>query len=436
MRNGHAPQRPPRDAGRGSVEVGGPEPRVLRLIARLNTGGAAAPLLMQGIHGLPGYSQVLVAGVPEENEVEMESLLGRMKNPVTYLEDLRRSISLPSDFRAVRKLVELYQRVEPDIIETHTAKAGLVGRIAAAEYNRRRRSERRTPAKVAHFFHGHIFRGDYFSSHKTRFFLQLERALARHATDMIWTPCQQQVDELAGEFRIGARSQYRVIRYGIEIDQLTRGQATNRQEFRSELGLGEDDVLIGLIGRLEAVKDPMMFLRGAANALDRLADESIGSRCRYVVIGDGTLRPELESEAARLGLQDRIQFLGTRQDRERFLAGVDVVALTSLNEGYPVALIEAMAFGKPVIGTGVGGVKELVRPEETGLLIDVGDHEMLGAAIAALLRDPPRMRRLGAGGRAFVQSSHDVVHMISDTQNAFAELLYGSREIREPADSA
>lgn len=402
-------------------------PRVVRIITRLNTGGAAMPLLLQGIYGLDGYEQVLVAGRPEENEVEMESLVPRLRHRVHYLPDLRRSISLASDRRVVRELVGLFRRTNPAIIETHTAKAGFVGRVAAALYNRERRRAGHAPARVAHYFHGHVFRGDYFSPWKTHAFLQLERVLARTATDAIWVPCEQQARELTEEFGIGRYAQYRVVHYGLELDEFTRDHCSNRDSFRAELGLAPDDLAVGMVGRLEPVKNPEMFLRAAASVLRRFEGTPLGDRIHFLVIGDGTLRRRLETAVSRLGCGSRIRFLGTRHDRERFLSGLDVVALSSLNEGYPVALVEAMASGKPVVGTAVGGVNELVRPGVNGVLVDSGDDAAFASALALLVSDDAARRRMGEAGMEFVRGQHDLVHMLQRTREMYDELL-GGRE--------
>lgn len=394
-------------------------PRVVRVVARLNMGGVAAAVLTQAIYGIEGFEQVIVAGRPESNEMEMESLLERLDEPVQYIPDLRRSISPGADWRAVRQLSQAFERLRPDIIETHTAKAGLLGRVAAALYNRRRRSRREAQAHVVHYFHGHVFRGDYFAPAKTRMFLLLERAAARHATDSIVVPCRQQAAELAEEFAVGRRAQYRVVSYGVEVEELERERDANREVFRNQVGAGPDDLLVGIVGRLEPVKNHDLFLDAAA----RVACGPHGQRVRFLLIGDGALRPRLEARALELGLREHMRFLGNRNDRERFLAGLDVVALTSSNEGYPVALMEAMALRRPIVSTAVGGVTDMIEHERTGLLVPSGDADGLARELLRLIGDPEMRNRLGEAGYCFVREAHHVRRMLESTGAMYRELL-------------
>lgn len=401
----------------------GRRPRVVRIIARLNTGGVAASLLVQEIHGLPGYDSTILSGRPEENEDEMHSLLPRLPFPVEYVSGLQRSIAPASDWRVVMRILARLREIGPDVIETHTAKAGLLGRLAAALYNRHRRSAGRRPARVIHYFHGHVFAGDYFARTKTLFFLRLERSLARRATDLIVVPCGQQADELATVYEVGHREQYRVVPYGIEVSDLADQAEHGRREFRRELGIGSDDVAVGIVGRLERVKNHALFIEGAALALKKLDADPGAGRVLFLIIGDGSLRPELEAQAREAGIGGHVRFLGNRHDRERFLPGLDLAVLTSRNEGYPVALLEALAVRKPVVATAVGGVTELIRHEETGVLVRSEAPAELADAIVALVRDPERRRRLGEAGHRFVLDNHDVRHMVAATCGLYDEIL-------------
>lgn len=402
--------------------TGNGQGRVVRILARLNTGGVAGPVLTQAIHGIDGYEQVIVAGHVESNEEEMASLLRRLDREPYYVDALRRSISPRADLAAYHRITDLLSELEPQIVETHTAKAGLLGRLAVRRYNRGRRARGEAPAAVVHYFHGHIFRGDYFGPAKTAFFLWLERRLARTATTLIAVPCRQQALELSGEFRVGRPEQYRVVPYGVELDLFERDHERHRAAFREELGLARDTVAVGMVGRLEPVKNPAMFLDSAAR-LVAFHDRNGGRPdVAFLLIGDGDLRVELEARAERLGLGDRVRFLGVRHDRERFFAGLDVVALTSTNEGYPNVLLEAMASSRPVVATAAGGVKDLVRDEENGLLVDVGDVDGLTAALDRIVRDSALRRRMADAGRAFVRSEHDVEAMVSGAKAVYDEM--------------
>lgn len=400
---------------------GAETPRVLRILTRLNSGGIAGCVLTQAIHGIPGYQQVIAAGTTEENEVPMEPLLNRLEHEPFAIAGLRRHPAPVSDLSVVRELVRLIRIIRPSIVETHASKAGFVGRLAAAAYNRTR-SRGTSPVRVLHYFHGHVFRGGYFSRPVTRSFLEVERRLARWATDLILVPAPHQRDELANEFGIAPPNRFRVVPHGMEIDRLLTGADRNREEFRRQLQLSDEHIAVGIVGRLEPVKDHPLFLRAAAHALSILP-ENIKEQVRFIIVGGGELRSELERMSVDMGLGKAVIFTGHRHDPERFYPGMDVVGLSSKNEGYPFALMEAMAFGLPVFSTSAGGVVDLIRPGETGLTTKVGDAEGLGKAIATLVQDGALRQRLGAAAQRDMRERHDLAHGINGLKSVYDEVM-------------
>ena len=352
-------------AGAGAAARGRAEGcRLLRVITRLNIGGPARQALM--LHrALPelGYTCQLVSGAPQREEGAFPPPAERYR----LVEPLRRETDFVADARAIRVLTALMRRWEPDVVHTHTTTAGGLGRIAGL----RARVGGVAPILV-HTFHGHVLSG-YLSGPQTKSLVLAERYLARR-TDTLISVSEKVRDELL-ELGIGRPEQWRVVPLGLELGDLLAGRAT-AADARAALGLPppEEGPTIGIVGRLVAIKDHETFLAMAA----RVAASHPGAT--FVVAGDGDLRGRLEARARSL-LGDRVRFLGWVTDLPLLYGALDVVVLTSRNEGTPVALIEAGAAGLPSVATRVGGVPEVVRDGETGYVVAEGD-------VAALAADP------------------------------------------------
>jgi glycosyltransferase involved in cell wall biosynthesis len=295
---------------------------------------------------------------------------------VTVVPSLRRAIDVRSDVRAGRALGRLVRARHPDVVHTHLAKAGALGRVAA------RRA--RVPV-IVHTFHGHVLDG-YFSSKKERVFVQAERELARLSTALVAVSSAVRDDLMRKG--IGRHDQWRVIPVGLDLETLL-GDGAASGSARRKLGLPAEGHVVGIVGRLVPVKDHVTFLRAAAHLASR-------GDVTFVVAGDGELRGALEERARGL-LGDRVVFTGWIQDLPTLYAAMDVVVSTSRNEGTPVALIEAGAAGKPVVATRVGGVPDVVRDGHTGDLVDAGDAEGVAVRVGRLL-DDPALADAGGGG--------------------------------------
>lgn len=379
--------------------------RVVRVIARLNVGGPAlhATLLTERLDPAR-YDSLLVSGTEDPTEGNYLALQGKALARLSVLPALGREIRGGQDLAALARLVGLMRRVRPHVVHTHTAKAGTLGRLAAFLT--------RVPV-IVHTYHGHVFHG-YFSPAKTRAFLAIERWLGRR-TDCLLTVSESVRGELL-RLGLGPPERLRVMPLGLDLDRFLACEA-RRGELRAELGLGEGAALVGIVARLVPIKAHEVFLEAAAR-LAALLPES-----RFLVVGDGERRPALEAEARRLGLGDRVRFLGWRRDLDRIYADLDVVVLTSRNEGSPVSLIEAMAAARPVVGTRVGGVPDLVEDEVTGRLVPSSDAPALAEAVRALLADPTRRRELGQAGRRAVVAPFGAERLLADMDRLYAELL-------------
>jgi len=385
-----------------SVDARDDRIRVLRIIARLNVGGPALHTVLLTERLDPArYASRLAVGVPDASEGDYLALRGLALEQLVRIPSLRRDLDARSDARALASLVRLMREVRPHVVHTHTAKAGTLGRLAAILAG--------VPVRV-HTFHGHVFEGGYFSPAKTRAFLAVERVLARR-TQRILTVSENVRAELLA-LGIGRPEQVTVVPLGLDLDPLARA-AEHRGALRRELGIDDATPLVGIVARLVPVKAHEVFLAAAA----RITAER--PSCRFLVIGDGERRTELEALAARAGLAERCHFLGWRADLDRVHADLDVCVLTSRNEGSPVALIEAMAAGVAVVSTAVGGVPDLIEDGTHGLLAPVDDAAAIADATLALLRAPEQRRTLGAAGRERALARHGAARLVGDVDRLY-----------------
>jgi glycosyltransferase involved in cell wall biosynthesis len=422
--------------------------KVVRIIARLNVGGPARHVawLEAGLRGR-GVESLLVAGVVPPGEDDMGYFAESLGVRPHVIPEMSREVS-PKDFITVWKLYRLLLRERPEVVHTHTAKAGTVGRAAGMLYKWLTPSAlwgRPRACRFVHTYHGHIFHS-YYGRWKTRFFLAVEQLLARLATDRIVVISPQQLEEIHGKFRVGRRSQFEVIPLGLDT-RAFEDWAARRHLLRQEWGTEDGDVLVGVVGRLTEVKNHRLFLEAAALFKKRRAYEAEaeglkqdgGGRVGFVVVGDGHLRAELEAHAGALGLADDVKFVGLRDDPENFYPALDVVALTSRNEGTPLTLIEAMANSRACVATAVGGVVDLLggvaegelrRPHpwqicERGIQVRPGDPEAFADALAHVVADPVLRQTLGGRGREYVEQNYSVERLVADVERLYGRMAGG-----------
>lgn len=369
--------------------------KIVRIIARLNIGGPArnAVLLSQAFSGT-----VLVCGEVDKSEGDMMYLAHEKAIQPIVIKELGREISWKDDWVALWKIYRVICREKPDIIHTHTAKAGALGRIVGILYGK---------AVLIHTFHGHVFNG-YFSKAKTVFFIWVERILALF-TDRVITVSQHLKDELVYKYRIAPEEKIEVIELGFELDELLRLSLRENSEV----------VNIGIVGRLVPVKNHKMLFR----VIEKLTAYSL--KLKAVIIGDGEMRDELERYSRELDIQDMVEFKGWVKDLKAIYEGLDIVALASLNEGTPVSIIEAMAAAKPVVATKVGGVSNVVRDKENGYLVASNDEEVFRDRLLDLIEDPEKRKRFGEHGRESVRRRFLLDKLIRDVEGLYTSLLNG-----------
>jgi glycosyltransferase involved in cell wall biosynthesis len=411
--------------------------KIVRVIARLNVGGPAKHVvwLTKALQP-PDWNSVLVAGTVPPTEDDMGYFAETIGVSPVFLPEMSREISA-KDLLTIWKLYLFFRREQPDIVHTHTAKAGTVGRVAGLLYRwltPQTLIGRPRKCKFVHTYHGHIFHS-YYGPLKTRFFLVIEKILGTLITDRIVVVSEQQRIEINEEFRVGRSDKFTVIPLGLDLTVFA-GWEERRHLLRDELGIKPEDLLVGIVGRLTEVKNHKLFLESVAIFKKKI---KAAKTVRFVVIGDGSLRQYLEQHAATLGLQEDVIFIGSRRDIENIYPALDVAALTSLNEGTPLTLIEAMANARPVVSTAVGGVVDLLGPEvssevggysicERGFSVPRENPDAFASALVRLIDDESLRREIGDRGLQFVNSRYSKDRLVEDVRKLYLELHQGVQQ--------
>jgi glycosyltransferase involved in cell wall biosynthesis len=370
------------------MNVGGPSLHVGILTARLDP---------------ERFETLLVSGHEEGSEGNIFDT-GRVPAGVTPLSipELHRAISPLDDTTSLLKAIRIARSYRPDIVHTHLAKAGLVGRIAGVLSGAR---------AIVHTYHGSVFRG-YFGKRESALYLAIERALARITTRVIALSDLQR-DELVN-LGVAAPAKIVKIPLGLELERFIA--VPPRSVARAALGVPGDAKCVALVARLVPIKDVGTFLRAIARLRGSVPT------LQALVVGDGQERLSLEQLSAQLGLSGVCRFLGWRNDVEAVYAAADVVVLSSLNEGMPVSLIEAMASGAAVVAAAVGGVPDVVTAG-TGILVNARDPDELGLAVGKLLVDDALRETLGGKARASVYPRFGAARLVTDIESLYQELL-------------
>ena len=366
--------------------------KILRIIARLNIGGPARNAVLLSALG----KTVLVCGEAGENEGNMMYLAREKGIKLVIVPELGRELSFVNDWKALWKIYRIICRERPDIVHTHTAKAGTLGRIAAFLYKMTG-----VKCKVVHTFHGHVLHS-YFGKMKTWFFIWVEKILAIF-TDRIVTVSYVLKKELSGIFRIAPEEKFSIVELGFELDELlglsVRGEA--------------DYVNIGIVGRLVPVKNHKMLFKVGSRL------KAQGLKVKIIVIGDGELRHKLEDYIRELDIEEIVEFKGWIKDLNDIYKELDILTLTSLNEGTPVSIIEAMAATRPVVATMVGGVGDIVQDRKSGYLVQSGDDEDFAEKLSDLIKDKEKRKRFGEYGRELVKDRFSKDRLIKDIEELY-----------------
>ena len=380
---------------------------MLRVIARLNMGGPAHHVgLLGSMLDRERYDTLLLHGEVGAGEASLEDSVRGRGVTLAQVPGLRPEVRPQDDIRALASLVRTIRRARPDIVHTHTAKAGMLGRLAAVLAGGAR-------PVVVHTYHGHVLEG-YFDPVRTATYRAVERWLAAISDALIGVSAAT-VHDLV-RLGIAPRSKFRVIPVGLDLEPFLSASPDAGSAFRREVGASADDVLLTFVGRLVAIKRVDLLLGVVARA------RQLGAPVRLAVVGDGALRPRLERLAVELGVRDHVCFAGYRAEMVAVTAAADIAVLSSDNEGTPVSLIEAAAAGKPAVATIVGGVPDVVT-RETGLLVPRGDAERLANGIVTLAGDPALRATMGAQARRRVAQRFSAERLVRDIDAMYSELI-------------
>ncbi len=380
--------------------------KIIRIQSRICIGGPSVHSEILSKYLDPErFETILIGGALEDGEKERVEELRRLSIQITTIAEMGREISLWSDIKALLKLYQIIYREKPDIVHTHTAKAGAIGRIAAWLAG--------VPI-IIHTFHGHVFH-DYFGKVKTWLFIQFEQWLAKITTCIIVISRSQKYD-IVTKFRISNKKKVITIPLGLELERFL---LIDKDTFhlKNELGISRNEFLIGIVGRIVPIKNHELLLK----VIKLLREQQLP--VHLCIVGDGELRNELIQSAQEKNILNYTHFTGWRLDMEKIYSGMDLLALSSLNEGTPVAIIEAMASQVPVVATAVGGVPDLISDGETGLLSAPNDANDLAEKIRQILVNPEMTTKIIKKARESVEKNYHYRRLINDIQNIYEKLI-------------
>ena len=384
--------------------------KILRIINRFNLGGPTynAGLLTKYLSD--EYETILVGGNHEESEGSSMHIVEHLGLEPVIIPEMQRSVNPKNDRIAYNKIQKIIQDFKPDIVHTHASKAGALGRKAAFSA--------KIP-QIYHTFHGHVFHS-YFGSLKTNFYKNIERRLAKKSTNII-AISELQKKELSEIHRICPAEKIKVIPLGFDLTPFYTNTEAKRKEFRSKWNIKENEVAIGIVGRIVPIKDHVFFIHVIEQVLKKTS-----KKIRVFIVGDGEERVNIQALISKKKLSYSsnstpalFQFTSWMKNVDEVNAGMDIICLTSKNEGTPVSLIEAQASGNPVVSTNVGGIENVISADETGYLSDVGDLEQFTINLLKLIENEGIRNNMSNKGRE--KSTHySFENLISNIKSLYA----------------
>ncbi len=383
--------------------------KVLRIINRFNIGGPTynATFLTRFLDG--EFETLLIGGLPEEGEADSMHIPHEYGVEPQILEEMKRTPNFKSDREAYKKIKEIIQEFKPDIVHTHASKAGALGRRAAFSC--------KVPV-VVHTFHGHVFHS-YFNPLKTNIFKAIERRLARKSTGII-AISELQKQELSQVHKICPANKIKVIPLGFDLEKFRVNLVENRISVRKNYGIKDGEVAVAIVGRLAPIKNHEFFLKLVESILSKGIE-----KVKFFIVGDGELKKEIEKRSKEINAKygEKVIMTSWIKDIATFNAGMDIMCLTSDNEGTPVSLIEGQASNLPIISTDVGGVKDIVDEGVTGFVIPKGDLIQFTEKMALLIENEEIREKMSQNGWNFVRDKFHYMRLASDMEKYYKELL-------------
>ena len=382
--------------------------KVLRIINRFNIGGPTYNATFLTKFLSDDFETLLIGGLPEENEANSLHILEKYGVEPVLLPEMKREPNLKSDRIALKKIKTIIREFKPDIVHTHASKAGALGRRAAVSCN--------VPI-IVHTFHGHIFHS-YFGKIKTALFKNIERYLARKSTGII-AISEIQKKELCEIHKIAPKGKTTVIPLGFDLDIFQENYESNRTHTRTKYDIDKNTVAVAIVGRLTAIKDHFFFL----DVIEELDIQS-NKKVKIFIVGDGDMKSEIEERLIPMqkrGIQ--ISLTSWIYDIAEFNAGMDIMCLTSKNEGTPVSLIEAQASNIPVISTEVGGVADIVEENETGFIIPRNNKREFVSKLKLLVENDELRLKMKKKGWQNVHQKYSYQRLAKDMETFYQSLI-------------
>lgn len=387
-------------------------PKILRIINRFNLGGITYNVSYLSKYLPQEYETLLIGGPEEEGESSSLHITDSLGLKPVIIKDLNREISLSKDYKAYKEIKRLIKEFKPDIVHTHASKAGAIGRLAAISC--------KVPV-IVHTFHGHVFH-NYFGKVKTTFYLTIERYLAKRSSAIV-TNSTLLKKELSETFKITSDDKIHVVPLGFDLAKFQTNQEQKRKEFRAKYNIKEDELAISIIGRLAPIKNHELFFDAIEN-ITKLSSKKI----KAIIVGDGETRHHLESYLKNKNLaycnnaekNCVFDFIGWQKEVDLILAGSDIVALSSKNEGTPVSLIEAQAAGKFIVTTNVGGVKDILH-KDCGFVSET--DEEFKAFLLKAVEEHDILNQKAIAGIAFANERFSYKRLVNDMDTLYKKLL-------------
>lgn len=396
--------------------------KVLRIINRLNLGGPTYNAAFLTKYLEPEFETLLVSGMIDETEENSDFIAHELGLEPVYIPEMYRDINLLQDRKAYKRIKNIIRNFKPDIVHTHAAKAGTLGRLAAIRC--------KVPI-ILHTFHGHVFHS-YFSPLKTRIFLEIEKYLASKSTRII-AISERQKKELGLVYKVAPLEKIEVVPLGFNLNPFQENQAEKRRLFRNQYLIDDDEIVVSIIGRLVPIKNHKLFIDAM-----KIIFENTSKKVRAFIVGDGEERTTIENHIKSIGLdyvnftsekrKAQITFTSWRRDIDVVNAGSDIIALSSFNEGTPVSLIEAQAANKPIVTTRVGGITDVVIPEKSALISSKKSVANFARNLFIIIEDDEKRIEMGNHGHNFVCQKFNYSRLINDTAELYNKLLKEKRK--------